>query len=134
MNRLIASRMSEDELERHIRQLIADLGLWGYHAYDSRRCEKGWPDWTIIGNRVLFRELKSEAGSLTVEQRSVGSKLTRAGQSWAVWRPRDLLNGTISRQLGEISGRQGELFGRSEPGPCYGPDCDHVSHRPEYSQ
>ena len=21
-------------------------------------------------------------------------------------------------------------MGRTEPGPCYGPDCDHVSHAP----
>lgn len=109
--RLVAAKMTEDELQEHVRQLCRDLGLAVQHIHDARRCWlAGWPDLTVFGNRILFRELKSEHGSLSAEQRKVGSLITRAGGSWCVWRPRDLLSGCISRQLGEIAGRQGEPF------------------------
>lgn len=116
MNRhIIAARMLEDRgpdsLEAHLRKLLADLGLWGYHVRNSIGSERGWPDWVIIGpGGIRYRELKSEAGTLSVDQRKVGAMLTRAGANWAVWRPRDLLNGTIERQLREIAAVQAELF------------------------
>ena len=111
----LANMMTEDRgpdsLDSHVRRLLADLGLWGYHVRNSRGSERGWPDWVIIGNRVLFRELKTERGALSVEQREVGAKLQRAGQSWGVWRPRDLLSGKIVRELTGISMVQGRLWG-----------------------
>lgn len=89
-----------DSLEANVLRLMADLGLWGYHTHDSRRSEKGWPDWVILGpSGSLFRELKSERGTLSVEQRRVGSRLLRAGLDWSTWRPSDLFAGTIARQL-----------------------------------
>jgi len=92
--------------------LIADLDLWGYHPRNSKGSEPGWPDWCILGaGGILFRELKSEHGSLTPEQRAVGARITRAGGNWAIWRPRDLLHGTIARQLTNLAAIQGELFG-----------------------
>ena len=92
-------------------KLLADLGLWGYHPYSSRRSTPGWPDWTIIGPRkVIFRELKSEYGRVTPEQQRVGDMLTRTGQSWRVWRPSDQLSGQIARELTEIAAVQGSLF------------------------
>ncbi len=110
----IAAAMSEDRgpdsLEAHLRRLLADLGLFGYHPYNSRRSEPGWPDWVIIGNRILYRELKSEHGVVSAAQRDVGARITRAGGDWAVWRPRDLLGGTIAKQLAEISAIQAAMF------------------------
>lgn len=99
-----------DSLDSHVRKLMADLGLWGYHVRNSKGSEKGWPDWVIIGNRILYRELKTERGVLTPEQREVSARIARAGGNWAVWRPKDLLNGTIARQLAEIAGVQGTLW------------------------
>lgn len=106
--RAIAYAMAEDRgpdsLEAHLRKLMADLDLWGFHPRTSIGSAKGWPDWVILGpNGALFRELKSERGSLTPEQRAVGSKLTRAGLNWSTWRPSDLLDGTIARQLSAIA-------------------------------
>jgi hypothetical protein len=110
----IASAMPEDRgpdsLDAHVRRLMKDLDLWGYHTRYSAGSEKGWPDWVIIGRKILYRELKTEHGSLTPEQRAVGSRITRAGGNWAVWRPRDLLHGTIARQLTEIAALQERLF------------------------
>lgn len=111
----IAAAMPEDRgpdsLEAHLRKMLKDLGLWGFHPYSSQRSTPGWPDWTIIGpRRVIFRELKREAGLVTAEQQRVGEMLTRAGQSWRVWRPSDLLSGQIARELTEIAAIQERLF------------------------
>jgi hypothetical protein len=106
--RAIAYAMTEDRgpysLEANLKKLLDDLNLFGYHTRNSIGSAKGWPDWTILGpNGSLFRELKTERGTLTVEQRRVGSKLTGAGLNWAVWRPADLINGIIARQLARIA-------------------------------
>jgi hypothetical protein len=113
--RSLAAAMPEDRgpdsLAAHVRALMKDLGLFGYHARNSRGSEPGWPDWVIIGRAgILYRELKTEHGTLSPEQRAVGALITRAGGSWAVWRPRDLLNGTIARQLANVAAVQCELF------------------------
>lgn len=111
---LIAAKMLEDRgpdsLEAHLRRLLADLGLFGYHPRQSLGSQPGWPDWVIIGNRILYRERKSESGVLSAAQRDVGARITRAGGDWAVWRPRDLLNGTIAKQLSDISTMQAAMF------------------------
>jgi hypothetical protein len=87
----IAAAMPEDRgsdsLDAHVRKLIADLGLFGYHPRNSKGSAAGWPDWVIIGRAgILYRELKSEAGSLSPEQRRVGELITKAGGNWALWR------------------------------------------------
>jgi hypothetical protein len=91
--------MSEAELQRLVEELCARLGLSCYHTYDSRRSTPGFPDCVIVGERILFRELKSRDGVLTPEQRRWGSRITRAGGDWAVWRPVDWQNMTIMNQL-----------------------------------
>jgi hypothetical protein len=96
--------MSEAGLEGHVRRLIKDLGLWGFHPFDSRRSKEGWPDWTIVGTRIIYRELKAERGVVSAAQRTVGELLTGAGGDWAVWRPTDLLSGRVARELAGISG------------------------------
>jgi hypothetical protein len=111
----IAANMPEDRgpdsLDAHVRKLIKDLGLFGYHPRNSKGSEPGWPDWVIIGRGgILYRELKSEAGVLSPEQRHVGELITRAGGKWRVWRPRDLLSGQIARELAEVAAIQTELF------------------------
>lgn len=104
-----AYRMSEDtgpdSLEAHVRRLMRDLSLWGYHPRNSIGSEKGWPDWVILGPRgALFRELKSMRGALTPEQRSVGARLIIAGLDWGTWTPADLYSGAIAAQLLAIAG------------------------------
>lgn len=111
-----AAAMSEAQLQDHVRRLCADLGLYHYHPHYSRHSEPGWPDSTIIGSRVIFRELKSERGSLTPEQRGVGERLTGAGQDWALWRPRDLYSGALARELAAIATRQLALPSRDNGG------------------
>ena len=54
---------------------------------------------------ALFRELKSASGVLEPEQRIVGQLLRRHGCDWAVWRPAQLTDGTITRELDAILGK-----------------------------
>lgn len=102
-----AAAMTEDRgpdsLDAHVRKLMKDLGLWGYHPLNSIGSRKGWPDWTIIGNRIIYRELKSERGTLRPDQALVRDLILAAGGDWALWRPSDLLSGRIASELTAIS-------------------------------
>lgn len=99
--------MTESVLMEEIRKACFDLRLLVDHHPDSRRAwSRGYPDLTIAGpGGILFRECKDRDNTLMPEQRKWGSYLERAGGNWATWRPRDLLNGTIIRQLAGIAGR-----------------------------
>lgn len=70
---------------------VAKIHQWlVYHTYDSRRSTPGFPDLVLVkGDRVLFRELKTDQGRLTSAQKLWGERLTKAGQDYAVWRPAD---------------------------------------------
>jgi hypothetical protein len=92
-----------DSLDAHVRRYLKDLRLLGYHTNDSRRSQKGFPDWTITGKRTIFRELKTQRGKVTAEQREWLDALTLAGDDAKVWRPSDLLAGDIARELAAIS-------------------------------
>lgn len=102
-------------LQDQVRALCADLGLAVQHMEDARRSWlPGWPDLVILGtappcpncghrDAILYRELKGSAGNLTRDQRLVGWSISEAGGNWALWRPSDLLNGRIQRELQAIS-------------------------------
>jgi hypothetical protein len=116
----IAAAMSEDRgpdsLDAHVRRLMKDLGLTGFHVERSLDVEKnrknvsvkGWLDWTIRGPRgVLFRELKSQRGRVEPEQREWLDALAADGADADVWRPACLLTGRITAELAAISGLRG---------------------------
>lgn len=75
--------------------VVVDLaqlgGWWMYHTHDSRRSQRGWPDWTFIRPpRLVFAELKTEKGRLTIEQRFVLHLLGECpGVEAHLWRPSD---------------------------------------------
>jgi len=102
--------MPEAQLQNKVHLMCKDLGLYHFHPYSMQRSEPGWPDSTIIGNRVLYRELKSQYGRLTKEQTEVSYRLKAAGQNWRIWRPSDLLSGQIAAELAEVAAVQTELF------------------------
>ena len=63
--------------------------LFGWRVHYTRD-SRGWPDLVLCRDGVLvFRELKTDRGHLTLEQEEWGDLLTRCGVDWAVWRPSD---------------------------------------------
>lgn len=102
---IYATRMPERELQQLVADLCQLLGLLHFHVKHSRGMTAGWPDSVIIGSKVIYRELKSEAGKLTPEQRAVGDKLQAAGADWKVWRPSDWLTGGIDLELRVLKGQ-----------------------------
>lgn len=60
---------------------------------------KGWPDLVLVRDRVMYRELKSARGTLSVDQQDWMHALKLAGQDVDVWRPNEWYDGTIERQL-----------------------------------
>jgi hypothetical protein len=110
--------MTEAELQESVRRMCADLGLYHYHPHDSRKSEGGWPDSVILNlrtGRLALRELKTQSGTLSSDrrlpsgivipgQKTIGYALTAGGHDWQVWRPSDLLDGTIAAQLCQLAG------------------------------
>lgn len=93
-------------------QVVELLGMLGYsHNHVRRSIGRGtkwttatscvgYPDLHIWGRgRSMFRELKSDTGKLTTEQEMVLASMREAGIDADVWRPADLDNGRIQREL-----------------------------------
>lgn len=104
----MAAAMSEDELEAGVRRILRDLGLTlAYHPWKThaRRASTGFPDWTITGpGGLIFRELKRQREKPTRAQRAWLDMLSGAGADAGVWRPLDLLDGTVARELAAVAG------------------------------
>lgn len=104
---LVASKMTEKALDLKVRGLLHDLGLaeFSFHPPDGTgKYQPGFPDWHIIGTRVLWRELKTMKGQPSAAQKKVLARLAAAGQDVDIWRPVDLYSGRITRELIEVSG------------------------------
>jgi len=62
----------------------------GWRTPVSGTLGKGYPDLLLCkAGRLLFRELKSDTGRISDEQRAVLDTLREAGADACVWRPRD---------------------------------------------
>ena len=97
--------MTEAELLSTIRDACRWGGLLTFHAFDSRRSEPGFPDLVLVGSGgILWRELKSDRGRLTADQRTWLDRLQDAGADAAVWRPSDW-PGRVLAELAAIGGR-----------------------------
>jgi hypothetical protein len=63
-----------------------------FHPRYSLGSEPGWPDLVLVrraDRRVLFRELKTDAGKVSQRQADVLELLAYVGLDVAIWRPRD---------------------------------------------
>lgn len=81
--------LSEAHFQARVVAYAKLLGLLVFHDYDSRRSAAGFPDLVIVGNRVIFVELKTETGRIRPEQQTWLNRLRDAGATAAVWRPSD---------------------------------------------
>lgn len=85
------------------------LGWRCYHTLRSRGSEPGYPDWTLVRERVVFLELKTEAGKVSPAQKVWLSALMNAGAEVYIARPFDL------DQIGRVLAHRGDPFyGRQE--------------------
>lgn len=109
--------LGEAAWQAHVEQLARARGWLVYHAPDNRpvlgrggkryvqAVEPGFPDLVLVrGDRVLFRELKTETGRVRPEQKKWLAALEAAGCDVAVWRPSDLseVNATL-RDMGRAA-------------------------------
>lgn len=97
--------MTEAGLMEHIRKLCRDLGLLAFHVRDSRGSwGPGFPDLVIASRKgTLFVECKSMSGSLSADQRAWRDALITAGMEYRLWKPNNLLDGTIAADLVQLS-------------------------------
>jgi hypothetical protein len=61
---------------------------------------KGYPDLTLVRERIIFVELKAAAKYLTREQKLWRDWLLAAGAEWYMWKPLQWFDGTIDSILG----------------------------------
>lgn len=67
-------------------------------AFSGTNRSTGWPDLTLIRERLMFRELKAQGGRVRPEQEAMIAALLAAGADAAIWRPDDW--DEIARELG----------------------------------
>lgn len=99
--------MTGAEMDRQVAALLEELGLRGFHVNDSRRIPRrvgvGWPDWVIVGRRIIFRENKGSNDVLSPAQRAMARTIMHAGGDWAVWGPRDFYGGLVRAELEQLA-------------------------------
>lgn len=96
--------MSEAVLQAAIVECARALGWMVYHPYDSRRSAAGYPDLTMVNGhagvgRVIFAELKTDKGALTVAQHDWLVEIMCTPAEAYIWRPADWLDGTVETIL-----------------------------------
>lgn len=99
---LQAKAMSERQLQDQVIELAKRMGFISYHTHDSRRSAPGFPDLVLVHpkqRRIIWRELKSETGTPTPEQKAWISTLLLVGEDVDIWRPRDWVSGRIEKEL-----------------------------------
>jgi hypothetical protein len=82
-----AAAMTEAQWQGRITDLCDLLGLKWHHETDSRKSKKGFPDLVIVGDGVIFAELKKSGGKMTLDQKRWYSRLLSAGVETYVWSP-----------------------------------------------
>jgi hypothetical protein len=97
---LVKSRLSEAAFQRNVVQLARARGwiVAHFRASLNQRGQwqtavsgdgAGYPDLTLVRERVVFAELKAEDGRVRPEQTVWLTTLAATGAETYVWRPRD---------------------------------------------
>jgi hypothetical protein len=95
----LAKTMSENALLNQTRALAGAHGWLTYHTHRSDRSEPGFPDICCVkAGRLVFAELKTERGKTTSAQNAWLKALAGTAEVF-LWRPTDLLDGSIERTL-----------------------------------
>ena len=103
---------SEKDFQTRVMRFAREHGWMVFHPAPSqvrpgvwRTDGSGFPDLVMahVWKGVLFAELKTDTGRMSREQAGWRWRLSAAGASWCLWRPRHLQDGTITRELKEIA-------------------------------
>lgn len=110
----VAKTMSETALEDCVLDLAGHLGWLRFHALPvtnrkgrtrtAQRGDIGFPDLVLVHplGALVVRELKSERGSPSPEQKRWLAGFTAAGVDTGIWKPRHWFDGTIRARLSEV--------------------------------
>ena len=99
---MTAITMTEAELLEAVRDLARYRKWLTYHTHRSDRSEPGFPDLVMArADRLIFAELKSETGKMSVPQRTWMTALRAfdGAVEYHLWTPRDWHNGRIDDVL-----------------------------------
>jgi hypothetical protein len=94
--------ISESQFQQAVVDLATLRGWPWFHDVDSRRNRAGFPDLTLAHPRtgqLLFAELKSATGRVSVDQQRWLDALQRGGHQAHVWRPAHFVTGHIQAAL-----------------------------------
>lgn len=95
----IAETMLEKDLLSQVVKLAKTYQWRYYHTYNSRKSVAGFPDITLVRHgRLIFAELKRQDGRFRPGQREWLDDLMPVAEVH-VWRPMDLLDGSIEKVL-----------------------------------
>lgn len=78
------------QLFRGPKALAVLLGWTSYHTLRSKGSRTGYPDRTLVRERIVFAELKREKTGPSPEQIEWLDRLAKAGGEAYLWRPSDL--------------------------------------------
>jgi len=74
-----------------VKELAKLFGWRVYHpAFSLNPAERGYPDLTLVRERIVFAELKTDTGKVTTSQEEWIVALKNAGVEVYVWRPYQL--------------------------------------------
>jgi hypothetical protein len=87
-NALLVS-MREKHWQSWVIRTAKHFGWKHYHPYNSRQSVPGYPDLTLVRERTIFAELKTERGVLSKAQREWKQVIEAcSGVEYYLWRPR----------------------------------------------
>ncbi len=81
------STLAEQAWQAQIERVCRTLQVYCYHPKLSRWSERGWPDLSILAQRALWIECKTDAGVLTEGQVLVIDRMLACGLEVHVLRP-----------------------------------------------
>lgn len=102
----VARQMLEKVLQERVRRIARELGLLYYHTHLAKHSPAGFPDCVFLTatGRIAYAELKREGQRPSPEQQRWLDALALTGAPVWVWRPTQLLDGTVARALAQLAG------------------------------
>ena len=112
-------KMDESTLQKAVIELAQRHGWKVMHPLPGRT-KKGWstatqgdgrgyPDLTLVRERLMWVELKAEGKYLSAEQKMWRDWIIAAGGEWHLIRPLQWFDGTVDRVLADLLGEPGTL-------------------------